>query len=395
MSEERKRISIVDSAHNSEHDLDSMESDHIDERWLISYSDMMTLLFGLFVMLYAMAMETQGKPEKYFSDLAKDVAKESSAPAAASTASDNNSSANKSPVATAATTVEQLGKQLESAQNTLAIKTQELAKLMEKLAENSKSLDAAKKDQDQSKQTQADMQKEIDQLKQDKELLEKTHSKPDGEASRRKVLTQQITTLKAQIAQQTQEQAQIKELKAQLEKQVQELKEHQDEAIKAAGSASASEVEMMKKKLADKEAEVQKLISRIRLMVKENLDSFMIVLLKWDTEKHDLDLNVTDPSGHIYNFMKRSYKDNPAKFVIDSRSGPGVEMWQTPVMTPGEYLIDFSFYNNYGNEAPANVSGSIITKKGELQIPPFKMNFSSGKKRFKVKVSPEGQVTVE
>lgn len=33
---------------------------HVDEKWLVSYSDMMTLLFGLFVMLYSMAIEKKG-----------------------------------------------------------------------------------------------------------------------------------------------------------------------------------------------------------------------------------------------------------------------------------------------------------------------------------------------
>jgi len=37
---------------------------HIDEKWLVSYSDMMTLLFGLFVMLYSIAMEKQGVATK-------------------------------------------------------------------------------------------------------------------------------------------------------------------------------------------------------------------------------------------------------------------------------------------------------------------------------------------
>jgi hypothetical protein len=33
---------------------DPSAEEHVDERWLISYADMMTLLFGLFVMLYSM-----------------------------------------------------------------------------------------------------------------------------------------------------------------------------------------------------------------------------------------------------------------------------------------------------------------------------------------------------
>ena len=36
------------------HDFLEEHVEHVDERWLISYADMMTLLFGLFVMLYSM-----------------------------------------------------------------------------------------------------------------------------------------------------------------------------------------------------------------------------------------------------------------------------------------------------------------------------------------------------
>jgi hypothetical protein len=43
--------------------------EHLNEKWLISYADMMTLLFGFFVMLYTIAMETQGRPDKAFADI--------------------------------------------------------------------------------------------------------------------------------------------------------------------------------------------------------------------------------------------------------------------------------------------------------------------------------------
>lgn len=44
----------ADDAFDLSDELEDFHEEHVDERWLISYADMMTLLFGLFVMLYAM-----------------------------------------------------------------------------------------------------------------------------------------------------------------------------------------------------------------------------------------------------------------------------------------------------------------------------------------------------
>jgi chemotaxis protein MotB len=46
------------------------EEHHVDERWLVSYSDMVTVLFCLFVVLFAMSSTDQAKYEKLKSSLA-------------------------------------------------------------------------------------------------------------------------------------------------------------------------------------------------------------------------------------------------------------------------------------------------------------------------------------
>lgn len=50
---------------------DSHGVPHVDEKWLVSYSDMMTLLFGLFVMLYSFAMKNKSVAEAVEKELKK------------------------------------------------------------------------------------------------------------------------------------------------------------------------------------------------------------------------------------------------------------------------------------------------------------------------------------
>lgn len=50
---------------------DSHGVPHVDEKWLVSYADMMTLLFGLFVMLYSFALKNKSVAEAIEKELKK------------------------------------------------------------------------------------------------------------------------------------------------------------------------------------------------------------------------------------------------------------------------------------------------------------------------------------
>lgn len=357
MARENRRLSLLDQNDGAD-GLDNLSSDHADERWLISYADMMTLLFGLFVMLYAIAMETQGQPEKFFPDLAPKAEENPAAPSQASV-------------------IARLEHDLEAAKSSLAVKTDQLAKMAEKLTENQTALTEANKDSEKNKEMLAALKAQIDQLTLEKASLSEQTSSAKGLSDQASKLQNQITALKALLTQKSLE--------------VQKFEEQR----KQGSVTSEAEISKLKKEISEQQLVIQKLSAQNEMLIKENLSSLMMVVLQWTSEKHDLDLEVTDPNGRLYNFKNRSFQNSKAKFVIDSRNGPGVEMWQTPNIVPGEYKADFVFYNNYGNQAPATVSGSIITKKGEVPIKPFKLDFSQAKKKsFKIVVSPEGNVTV-
>lgn len=70
-------------------------------------------------------------------------------------------------------------------------------------------------------------------------------------------------------------------------------------------------------------------------------------------------------------------------------------MWETPQIEQGDYLLEFKFYNAYNNNKPAQIRGSILTRKGIFDIPPVTLDFEKMKqKRFKLRASANGEIII-
>ena len=78
-------------------------------------------------------------------------------------------------------------------------------------------------------------------------------------------------------------------------------------------------------------------------------------------EKHDLDLRITTPSKKTFSFNKRKITSEPGAFVLDSRYGPGVEMWRSENFTPGRYKAKVSLYNKNGNTMNPKLQLNVLT----------------------------------
>ena len=182
----------------------------------------------------------------------------------------------------------------------------------------------------------------------------------------KKVLEQQQNELENRTRDLAQE-------KTELKKQNEELKDRQRQQEK--------QLEDLNKKIADLELQTK------------NQSQFMMIVLKWSSAHHDLDLTVTDPAGHAFNFKNRKFSGVPGEFTLDSRSGPGAEIWQTDKIIPGIYTVAWKLYNNYGNEGPVVYSGIISTNKGNIQIAETKMESKGGAKgSLKIKVDAAGSM---
>ena len=136
----------------------------------------------------------------------------------------------------------------------------------------------------------------------------------------------------------------------------------------------------MKQKNIANEEQLKKLKSELLDNENKNKDNktYLFVLFKWSTEKHDLDLTVVDPQKRLFSFKKKSYPGASGLFSLDSRTGPGAEIWQANNPVVGRYTVIIKMYNNYGNLEPAQLSGSILSNKTSIAIADKTIDSKSG-----------------
>lgn len=102
-------------------------------------------------------------------------------------------------------------------------------------------------------------------------------------------------------------------------------------------------------------------------------EGFLIVSIDWGVEGADVDLYVTDPQGREYSFSRPNRGPDAvgeAKLSYDSRSGPGMEVWQSPAAAPGEYRVEYRLHSAPPGGLPVEVKGQVFDRSGRQELPP-------------------------
>ena len=95
-------------------------------------------------------------------------------------------------------------------------------------------------------------------------------------------------------------------------------------------------------------------------------ETFLVISIEW-SERCDIDLYVTDPRSKKYYFGAKKFPGSDAELSLDMKDGPGIEIWQVSVATPGQYEIS---YEPAGSRiGRVNVKGLEIDRSGRHELP--------------------------
>ena len=97
--------------------------------------------------------------------------------------------------------------------------------------------------------------------------------------------------------------------------------------------------------------------------------TFLAIVIKWPTDKHDVDLHVIDPAGEEFYFNRPIVPGRPGKLSADTEQGPGVEVWEVSNAPAGKYRVRYNLFNRWGNPADAIVEGGVYHRDGYYRFP--------------------------
>lgn len=124
--------------------------------------------------------------------------------------------------------------------------------------------------------------------------------------------------------------------------------------------------------------------------------NFMVVIISWSTTD-DVDLHVTDPAGNEFFYEQKEHPGSEAKLEVDVTKGPGNELWLHPKVTPGEYVVEYVYFNDR-NGRPVRVRGTVLHRDGRIALPEVTLRSASPRERQRAAVlrvaAEDGRVQV-
>lgn len=345
------------------HESEEEDKVEVDERWLMTYADKMTLLCGLFIMLFAMSTMDQASQERVKESTKKTFGEPASVKEKEKKIQEEKEQKEKEiqEIKEQKVILETKVKELEQK----VVQTEELRKEIEKLKQENVTLEKQANTTPDLRLQNMKLEKEVEELKKLKTPVVEKKIPPPTPKPKPKVQPQQIDP------------KEFTRLEERLEQEVNKVAE-----IKMKLSAADAQIVELKREIE-------------RSQTSAVTSAFLAFMIKWPTNDHDVDLTVEDPAGRKFDFKNRKYSGHPGMFVLDTRRGPGIEVWQADRIIPGTYKFNFQLYNAYGNKAPCPISGTLFSSKGSVEMPTVTLDTDSRRSgSVRVEIDDQGKARI-
>ncbi len=121
--------------------------------------------------------------------------------------------------------------------------------------------------------------------------------------------------------------------------------------------------------------------------------TYLLVTVKWETEKHDVDLHVTDPTGAEFSYERATIPGRPGELSLDDVDGPGMEVWVLDRAGAGRYTIELNLYGKKGNPENARATVRVLYRDGVKEFENIVLTREQTKQRVAVaEVGADGTV---
>ena len=231
-----------------------------------------------------------------------------------------------------------------------------LTKSIEELEKNKRELEKAKESENTLKTKLVEIERQLEDRKKDKVQIEELQKRIVAQTAEIEKLTVPPPPTKVQEDKTPELQKIVKQQERRIEKLEGELKEAKEAATTS---------------------------------------SFLAFVMSWSTRSHDLDLKVEDPEGKTFDFKHRKHGSHPGLFVLDTREGPGAEIWQADKILVGTYKFTFTFYSQHGNPEPCVISARLFSPQGGVEIPIIKLDGTAQRNHTaKIRIDKAGNATL-
>jgi hypothetical protein len=126
--------------------------------------------------------------------------------------------------------------------------------------------------------------------------------------------------------------------------------------------------------------------------------TFLAVVMKWETKRQDIDLHIIDPDNNEFYYKKhnrhRSHFPNVnAELSVDTIKGPGIEIWENQRIKQGLYNVYAKLYARKGNSKNPVVRTTIYYRDGSKKLPNITLHETNKKKLIAtIEINAEGEV---